>query len=229
MAGIEAMLIGSLCGTTALNAQDIDRTQFRCLIQESQFLHISTHGFQDADHPFFSYITLKERFRVLDLLAVHSNISLVTFSACFSGVGHASDSGDVQGFSHAVLAAGVNAYLGALWKVNDISTMLHMWKFYTVLFSSPNEPTLAAAWSSATRELYNMNTTDAIGCMEQVVSVWDMLEGQGKNPAGFVGKTGKRKLQRTIDDWEAGKNVINFKEPRIWAPFVLVGNASLRF
>lgn len=229
MAGIEAMLVSSLCNTPARNAKNVDRAHFRELIQRSHFLHISTHGVQDADRPFNSHVILKETFRVLDLLAVNSDIFLVTFSACFSGVGHASDSGDVQGFSHAMLAAGANAYLGALWKVNDIATMLHMWIFYLALFGVFDKPTLAEAWQFATCELYRFDTQTAITWMERIVQAWDGWEAQGKNPHELVGsKTGRKKLQRTIDDWKAGKNLIVFQEPRIWAPFVMVGNASLR-
>ncbi|CAI6331711.1 unnamed protein product [Periconia digitata] len=228
MAGIEALLIGAMCATPAINAKDVDRQDFQRLIQDSQFLHICTHGIQDADRPFNSQIILKEKFRVLDMLAVRGNVSLVTFSACHSGVGHAADSGDIQGFSHSVLAAGANNYLGALWKVNDIATMIHMWLFYANLFLFQDKPSFSEAWQFSTRILYSLTTEEAIGYLEQYVTVWDTLEDRGKNPTSLAGKTAKKKLLNVIRDWKAGINIIDFSEPRIWAPFVMVGNASLR-
>jgi CHAT domain-containing protein len=228
MAGIEALLIGAMCAKPAINAKDVSREDFRRLVRDSQFLHICTHGVQDADHPFNSQIILKEKFRVLDMLAVRSTVSLVTFSACHSGVGHATDSGDIQGFSHAVLAAGANAYLGALWKVDDIATMIHMFLFYANLFLVQDKPSFSEAWRLATEILYSLTTEEAIGYLEQFVDFWDLWEANGQNPGELAGKTGKKKLLGAIKDWKAGKNIVHFDEPRIWAPFVMVGNASLR-
>jgi CHAT domain-containing protein len=228
MAGIEASLIGKLFNKSATNAEDVGREDFHRIFRESEFLHICTHGLQDADHPFNSQIILHEKFRVLDLLAMRGHVALVTFSACHSGVGHASDSGDIQGFSHAVLAAGAHAYLGALWKVNDIATMIHMWVFYCNLWIVQDKASISQAWQFATRVLYNLSTEQAIAYLEQFKDILDISEDREERPAGLAGRKEKKKLMGVIKSWKEGRNTINFKEPRIWAPFVMVGNASQR-
>lgn len=80
----------------------------------------------DIDAPFLSSLSLKEKFKVLDLLAVQREVKVVVFTACLSGLGKATDRGDVLGFSHAVLMANANAYIGALWPNNDLVTLIHM-------------------------------------------------------------------------------------------------------
>lgn len=229
MAGVEAMLVGHLMGKRALNAKDVGREQFQGLLRDSDFLHICTHGQTDPGYAFNSHIQLKERFRVLDMLAVRTEVALVTFSACLSSHGHASDSGDIQGFSHAVLAAGANAYLGALWEVNDVATMIHMYLFYGMLLMVMEKPTLSEAWFMATKTLCALSTEETINMLQQFVTLWDLWESRGEAPSHFV-KNGKKKLLRTIEalGTEEGAKTLNFRHPSLWAGFTLVGNASLQ-
>jgi CHAT domain-containing protein len=225
MAGMEAIAIAHH-GGSASNAEDVSQEGFRDLIRDSDFLHICTHGYYDADYPYNSHLLLKEHFRVLDMLAVRSEVSLVTFSACLSGVGRASDAGDIQGFSHAVLAAGANCYLGALWEVNDVATMIHMHIFYSCLLRLYRGCTISFAWGIATITLYRLSLDEAINHLENFLQNWDIWERNGKNPTDLAGKAAKRKVQRVIADWKEGRNLIDFKSPHIWAPFGLIGNAG---
>lgn len=233
LAGLESQIIASLAGTIAINAKELSRTELPTHLRQSEILHICTHGHYDTDDPFNSHLVLKDRFRVQDLRAVRTEIALVTFSACLSGLGPASDSGDVQGFSHVMLEAGANAFIGALWKVNDAATMLHMWFFYIELLVRRQTPTIAEAWQSATESLYNMKSEDTVEMLELSLEVWSKLEGLGKDPVGFGGgnskSNGKTKIQAIIDGYRRKdpKWMIAFKHPKIWAPFILVGNASL--
>ncbi len=229
MAGIEAMVIARLTGTAAINARDITRAQFQSYLRTTDILHICTHGVFDAGHDLNSYLLFKERIRVLDMLAVQSEVALVTFSACLSGAGQASHAGDVQGFSHALLAAGANAFIGALWEVNDVATMIHMYLFYRLLMFAPESISIAEAWQQATILLYGLTAEDAVAWAEMAIGVWDTVEEEGGNPNGFV-RNGKKKLEDLVCGWKEGRvdMRLNFKDPKIWAPFILVGNGSLR-
>jgi CHAT domain-containing protein len=162
MGGVEALLIASLCGAKPLDAKDVDKEQFQHLLRNSDFVHICTHGETDADHSFNSNILLQTKVRVLDMLAVSTQVGLVTFSACLSSGGHITDAGDVQGFSHDLLAAGANAYIGALWKVNDTVSMIYMYLFYLILPAGLDKPTFAEVWHGATVILYNISTEKTI-------------------------------------------------------------------
>lgn len=228
MAGIEAKLIGKLAGAKVSDAKDVTRKQFQDDLKNSGFLHISTHGYSDDDFAMNPYISLQEEFRVIDMLAVSTNVQLVTFSACLSGMGHASESGDMQGFPQAILAAGANAFIGALWETNDLATMIHMYYFYFLLFGGVlKDPSFAHAWQGATFLLYHLTVPEAIDWLEIFVGSWDKWDERGEKPNDFV-KNGRKKLTGLIQDLktEEGAKKINFKHPYIWAPFVLVGNGS---
>jgi CHAT domain-containing protein len=230
-AGIEAKMIAHLTGTTAIDASNVTRAEFQSHLREAEILHLGTHGYNDADYPFNSSILLggNNRFRVLDMLAVRTELALVTFSACLSGLGRPSDLADVDGFSHAVLAAGANAYLGALWEVDDFATMVHMYLFYVNLFVLLDTPSLAEAWHIATRMLYELKFEDKIRILESFLACWDTWEARGEDPGAFV-RHGKSRLEarlaRLREDSEA--SMFNFKRPFVWAAFALVGNGSMR-
>lgn len=233
MAGIEAQIIRKMAGWNAgplRNAADVTREEFLNDFRTSDFLHISTHGYSDADDPFNSNLLLRERLRVLDMLSARTNIGLVVFSACLSGTGKATASGDVQGFSHAILAAGANAYLGALWKVHDLATMIHMHLFYTIMLYALDDPSIAEAWQFATRMLYNMSTEDIVDRLELFVKYWDSWEsdeeGLSRRPGDFV-PGGRRNLVKAIKLLRDGRMKLNFKHPYYWAAFSLIGNGSL--
>ncbi|KAK4444796.1 CHAT domain-containing protein [Podospora aff. communis PSN243] len=228
-AGIEAMVIAHLSGTSAIDADKVTRDGFQNYLRDAQILHLATHGYNDADYPFNSSIVLKERFRVIDMLAVRTQVTLVTFGACLGGLGRPSDLGDIDGFSHAVLAAGASTYLGALWEVDDFSTMMHMFLFYFMLFVVVKAPSIAEAWHFATRMLYELRVEDKVKILESMLSGWDVWEKRDEKPGEFV-QRGKSRLRRVLarlrENSEAKE--FDFKRPAVWAAFSLVGNGSIR-
>ena len=131
MSGIEAVYISKTFGKTALNGADIDAERFRTIREESDIFHIAVHGNFDTNSPTLSSISLKQRLRVLEILQHHQghsklSASLMVFAACVSGLREIASGNDVLGFSHAVLETGCSAFLGSLWEVNDLASMLLM-------------------------------------------------------------------------------------------------------
>ena len=174
-------------------------------------------------------ISLKECFRVLDILAVQTNLELVIFSACLSGLGQLSDGGDLLGFSHTLLTAGANAFMGSLWKTNDVVTLIHMNLFYDQIFQRQDRPaTFAEPWRRPTVQLYNLDAETAVKLLRNYIGLWDVLEKYGREPNKFV-RGGKKQLKRTIKNLEEepGRSMIDFKHPYFWGPFVMIGNAGL--
>ncbi|KAK3172833.1 hypothetical protein OEA41_006158 [Lepraria neglecta] len=228
MAGIEAILLAYFFGTEPRNAADMTREDFMQEFESCNWLHLGTHGSLDLEAPFHSSLSLKEKLRVLDLLAIQSTVKVVVFSACLSGLGKATDRGDVLGFSHAVLAAGANAYIGALWHSNDLATLVHMFLFYWGLIHHEDRVSIATLWHRATLALFSLkkeNNEGITGMIDAFVNGWDAAEEEGLRPETFV-RNGRRKLLDLKDEIESSGSEIDFIHPYFWAPFIIMGNAE---
>ena len=228
MAGIESMLIALLLGTKPRNATEMTREELMEDFASCDWLHLGTHGSVDADAPFHSALSLKDKLRVIDLLAVQSTVKVVVFSACFSGLGKATDRGDNLGFSHAVLAAGANAFIGALWHTHDLATLVHMYFFYYELLNHRDQVSIATVWQRATYNLYHLDqqkNKGVIRMLESFMNGWDAAEELGFQPGRLV-RNGRRKLEDIKEELTLSATEIDFKHPYFWAPFIIMGNGE---
>src|SRR4051812_36474563 len=92
MAGIEAINIARTFQTWPIEVSTLTRQSFRQHVEgESPILHIGTHGDLNHRNPLLSSISIGhgQDFRVLDMSAVRSNVILLVFAACLSGLGKA--------------------------------------------------------------------------------------------------------------------------------------------
>ena len=228
MAGIETMLIALLLGTKPRNAAEMTREDLMKDFESCDWLHLGTHGSVDADAPFHSSLSPKEKFRVIDLLAVQSTVKVVVFSACFSGLGNATDRGDNLGFSHAVRAAGANTFIGALWHTCDLATLVHMYFFYWELLNHRDQVSVATVWQRATYNLYHLDqqkNKGVIRMFDSFINGWDAAEELGLQPGRLV-KNGRRKLEDLKEELTLSAMEIDFKHPFFWAPFIIMGNGE---
>ena len=228
MAGVEVILLANLFGTEPRNAAHMTREDFMHEFETCDWLHLGTHGSVDLESPFHSSLSLEEKLRVLDLLVVQSAVRVVVFSACFSGLGKSTDRGDILGFSHAVLAAGANAYIGALWHSNDLATLAHMSYFYHELLFHEDHASIATLWHRATTSLISLdleNNRGIIGMIDDFINGWDTAEDAGLEPGKFV-KFGRQKLQHLKEELSNWEHIMDFKHPFYWAPFIIMGNAE---
>ncbi|KAH6718713.1 CHAT domain-containing protein [Leptodontidium sp. MPI-SDFR-AT-0119] len=184
--------------------------------------------------PFNTSIKIKDSFRVLDVLAVNTKVFLVVFSACLNGTSRASDTGDSLGFAHAVLAAGAGTFLGALWEVDNLATMILMHFFYTNIIALPspsrNSITIAQCWQRAIEAMADSRPEQAAPLIEQILWTWDRMEQEGLEPGKFS-KEGKNKLERLLSRAKRPSyaDEFDFNHPYFWAPFCLVGDAGQYF
>jgi CHAT domain-containing protein/Flp pilus assembly protein TadD len=99
-------------------------------------IHLACHGYFRGDEPLFSHIVLKdsggETFPVFlpDIYNLRLSASLVTLSACETGLSHFTVGDELIGLSRAFFYAGTPALLTSLWTVNDKSTAFLMERFY---------------------------------------------------------------------------------------------------
>jgi CHAT domain-containing protein len=244
-AAIEAMIIARIFNNWPLDGSHISGEEFKSLIQTGnlggtdnsdariRLLHIGTHGDYDRNNPWQSYISLKERFRILDIdhkkPRGHRRLALIVFAACLSGMGQGTLGNDVLGFAQAMLERDCNAYLGALWKVNDHAPMLLMVFFYRHLYksvtgASKSSPQIARLWQDAQKSLYHLTIEGAKELVADLVKVLEGAERDGHNPKAFV-KLWRSRLESVVEKMEQGK--LDLKHPFNWGAFVVVGYGSM--
>lgn len=104
-------------------------------------VHLATHGFFNKHNPLLSGIELEPdadndgRLQVFEVLTLHLVASLVTLSACDTGLGagqlaETPAGEEFVGLTQAFLSAGSRAVLASLWAINDRSTADVMERFY---------------------------------------------------------------------------------------------------
>lgn len=119
------------------------RTSFRENAAAGRVLHVATHAQADVIDPLHSRILLAPATQPADgadaLLAKDiynlklDNVSLVTLSACETGLGRIARGDEILGFTRAFFYAGATSLIVSMWPVADESSALTMRTFYTQL------------------------------------------------------------------------------------------------
>ncbi len=126
-----SLLLGAAATRAALLAQ----------APPARLLHIAGHALFDAQQPLASRLILAppagmpepSELRVNDIYGLQLNASLVTLSACETGLGRITDGGEVIGLTRGFLYAGASSVVASLWPVPDEATATLMEGFYTRL------------------------------------------------------------------------------------------------
>lgn len=113
-------------------------------------LHLACHARYDPADPFASHFVLGDNLRltISDIARIGTpNLELVVATACQSGVTDQRGADELVGLAHALLAAGAQSAVAALWKIRDISTAVLIALFYRAMAagSSPAAALEAAA------------------------------------------------------------------------------------
>ena len=134
--GQELLAIAAAFGPGATLRRDADASRAVLLAEAPQadVLHLACHGRFRADSPAFSSLQLGDGPVTLqDLRALRLQASLVTLSACETGLSHLAPGDEVQGLVRAFLLAGAGAVLATLWPVDDAATAALVSHFYAAL------------------------------------------------------------------------------------------------
>jgi len=101
---------------------------------EADLLHLACHAQFRADNPNFSALQLGDGwFTVSDAYGLSLHCSLVTLSACETGVNSVAPGEELIGLARGFLSAGSPSVLLSLWTVDDEATQQLMVKFYSEL------------------------------------------------------------------------------------------------
>lgn len=119
------------------------RVSFRENAPSGRVLHVATHAEADTIDPLHSRILLAPATQPADgpdsLLAKDiynlklNNVSLVTLSACETGLGRIARGDEILGFTRAFFYAGATSLIVSMWPVADESSALTMRTFYSQL------------------------------------------------------------------------------------------------
>lgn len=224
MAAIEAVSIARMFATWPVEASNLSRQEFCDYMQaESSIIHIGTHGYIDPRNPLLSSISIGQSFRVLDMSTIRSRARLLVFAACLSGLGKATPSTDVLGFSHVVLSSGCQAYIGTLWEVSDLASMMIMTLFYQYLKANASIST-AEAMRQAQVEFMQLDCDRAEELLTSMLEDWTAPDENGNLPADFVPDQ-----EFILSTWKMTLSQIDWSDPYYWASFMLIGYGDLRF
>lgn len=138
-------------GSTAYFGKQATETKVRKSAKTYDVLHFATHGeFSSAD-PLYSSLRLAKdaqndgRLTAAEIFSLKISASLVTLSACRTGLGLLTEGGEIVGMNRSFLYAGAPTVLSSLWSVSDESTAFLMQNFYKKLKNLKKDEALRAA------------------------------------------------------------------------------------
>jgi CHAT domain-containing protein/tetratricopeptide (TPR) repeat protein len=118
---------------------------------DADIIHLACHGSFRADNPLFSSLRLADGWlTVRDSYQLRLNCSLVTLSACETGMSTVAPGDELIGLARGFFSAGSPSLLATLWTVDDEQTSRLMQRFYSSLIAGSGP---AAALRDAQIEL----------------------------------------------------------------------------
>ncbi len=156
----EAVMLAQQWHGTAYIEEAATLAQVRTSASQSAMLHFATHGDFRQQNPLFSGLTLSDgQLTTLDIFNLKLSASLVTLSACQTGLSVIGGGDELLGLTRAFLYAGAASLLLTLWKVADHSTLQLMQTFYRSLAAGA---TRGAALQTAQLRLLHSAEPDSL-------------------------------------------------------------------
>jgi len=162
-AEMEAEAVGNLFPEKLiLRGSSATEGAFAELSSDFDVLHLACHGVMDSSDAMLSNLRLARDddndglLHVREIFDLDLNASLVTLSACNTGIGEVAASGfEFMGMPRAFLFAGTPSVLGSLWRVDDKATSELMEIFYKNLRTMGRAEALQQAQLTMMKEYDN--------------------------------------------------------------------------
>ncbi|TAK27595.1 MAG: CHAT domain-containing protein [Chloroflexota bacterium] len=120
--------------STTLLGEAATAAAVRTLAPTCDLLHIASHAVFRQDNPMFSRLKLSDAWlSVYDIYDLRLQCSLVTLSACETGMNRIAAGDELIGLARGFFYAGSPSIVVSLWAVNDSSTAELMQRFYAGL------------------------------------------------------------------------------------------------
>jgi CHAT domain-containing protein len=112
-------------------------------------IHIACHGWFDDDNPEHSGLALAGGWLTVQRIITElrlENTHLVTLASCLGAKADAKHSGEIMSITHALMTAGAQSVVSALWSVEVNATMALFQTFYQhIIAGEPPAVALRAA------------------------------------------------------------------------------------
>jgi CHAT domain-containing protein len=165
-AEVEAVAVSRLLETTPLIGEDASEGAVRRRIGAATTVHLATHGLavnarEEAGRSFVALapagsddglLTVEEVLTAPDL---ELSASLVTLSACETGLGNISEAEGIIGLTRAFLVRGAATVLVSQWSVDDEAAQLLMRQFYQHLLNDADLPSKTESLRRAQNDVRN--------------------------------------------------------------------------
>ncbi|MEW6110439.1 MAG: CHAT domain-containing protein [Nitrospirota bacterium] len=192
--------------TTLYLKEKATEDKVKKLSGDYNIIHFASHGELNSEAPMSSNIRLakeKDEDGKLDVNEIFNldlkKTSLVTLSACETGLGKLTNGDELIGLTRGFIYAGTPSIVASLWKVNDQSTSELMSLFYKNLKSHPKSEALRMAQLEMIRGKTGKGIVRGVG--------------------GITGSKGTK-----VKPQEQTEKTVNGSHPYFWAPFILVGD-----
>jgi tetratricopeptide (TPR) repeat protein len=127
-------LEASFRDSVVLAGAEATEQAFRRCAPQADVIHLASHAVFRQDNPLFSAIRLADGWLSLyDLYKLRLRASLVTLSACETGVNDVLAGDELVGLARGFFQAGAASLVVSLWAVDDASTADLMQRFYAYL------------------------------------------------------------------------------------------------
>ena len=129
-------IVASLPGTTLRSGRAATETLFKKRGGEFDIIHLAAHGRYEAREPLDSAVVLggdgvnDGNLRAAELFSISLNASLVTLSACETGLSARRTGDELIGLQRGLIFAGARSVVSSLWPVDDAATSVLMQAFY---------------------------------------------------------------------------------------------------
>jgi CHAT domain-containing protein len=127
-------------GTEPLLEENVTKQYLLAALQHSRYVHIATHGYQNAIAPSFHKLVLASDgvddgdLHAHELLGLDlRGLKLVTLSACETALGRFDRGMNPHGLPATLLLAGVETVIGTLWDIESTCSERFFTTFYTSL------------------------------------------------------------------------------------------------
>ena len=123
-------------GTKVLLKRHASKQAYRSHAGASDIIHIAAHGEFNHLAPAESRLLLSKdgdsdgNMTLADIFAQSLSASIVSLSACETGLGKVSTGDEVVGMNRAFFFAGAGSIISSLWRISDVASAVVMKRFY---------------------------------------------------------------------------------------------------